>query len=64
MAWACSACKKAQADNAHRVFVRTELYHVNFAVKALVRSQLPETLHLCGDCGLKAARAVKQALGR
>jgi hypothetical protein len=44
------------------VVVQTTLVHVNFIVTKMVRAQLPEVLHLCGGCGLKAAKAVKGVL--
>jgi hypothetical protein len=56
------ACKSTQAAGAPRVLVHTQLFNVNFVIKAAVRAQLPEYLHVCGDCGLKAARAVQSVL--
>lgn len=60
--WACQACNKRQQNTDHRVYIQTELFNVNTVIRMAVRAQLPAQLHLCGDCGLKAARAVQAAL--
>lgn len=60
--WQCQGCHKPQEADDVRVYVQTQLINVNWMVKTAVRAKLPEHLHVCGDCGMAAARALEHAL--
>jgi hypothetical protein len=47
-----------------RVYVQTQLINVNWVIETAVRAKLPAQLHVCGDCGLVAAKALEAALAQ